>query len=133
MKDKNKIAVLGGGDTGHAEVIKITYKPGQLTYKEILQKFFKIHNPTTKDKQGPDKGSQYRSIILYQDQEQKNKAEEFIEQKQKEYEDKIVTEIKELDTFYKAEERHQDYFEKNPDDAYCRMHAQPKIDKLKGK
>jgi peptide-methionine (S)-S-oxide reductase len=117
------------GDTGHAEVIKIKYDPEKISYKEILDFFFRIHDPTTENRQGPDEGSQYRSIILYKSEEQKETAQNFLEEKQSEYDDEVVTELKEFDKFYKAEEKHQDYFEKNPEDAYCTMHAQPKVEK----
>ena len=120
------------GKTGHAEVIKIKYNEQKISYKEILEFFFRIHNPTTKNKQGPDTGTQYRSIILYQNQKQEQTAEKFIETEQSNYENKIVTEVKELDKFWKAEEKHQNYFEKNPNDAYCTMHAQPKVEKAEG-
>ena len=120
------------GKTGHAEVIKIKYNEQKISYKEILEFFFRIHNPTTKNKQGPDTGTQYRSIILYQNQKQEQTAEKFIENEQSNYENKIVTEVKELDKFWKAEEKHQNYFEKNPNDAYCTMHAQPKVEKAEG-
>ena len=118
------------GDTGHAEVVKIEYSKEELGLEEILDLFFKIHDPTTEDREGPDIGSQYRSIILYQNE--KEVIEAFIEEKQRDYEDEIVTEVKELKDFYVAEEKHQDYFEKNPEDAYCRMHASPKVEKAKG-
>ena len=117
------------GSTGHAEVIKITYNEDKITYREILKFFFRIHNPTTKDREGPDTGSQYRSIILYHNRKQKETAKKFIKNEQSDYEDKIVTELKQLDKFWKAEEKHQNYFQKNPNDAYCTMHAQPKIEK----
>lgn len=119
------------GKTGHAEVIKIKYNQEKISYREILEFFFRIHDPTTEDRQGPDVGSQYRSIILYQNPEQRETAENFIREKQQEYEDEIVTELNRLEEFYRAEEKHQDYFEKNPSDAYCTMHAQPKVDKAK--
>ncbi len=119
------------GKTGHAEVIKIEYDEEKISYEKILEFFFKIHDPTTEDREGPDVGSQYRSIILYQNSEQEKIAREFIEEKQAEYEDDIVTELEELEKFYKAEEKHQDYFEKNPSDAYCTMHAAPKVEKAK--
>lgn len=121
------------GNTGHAEVIKVKFNEEELTIEYILEKFFKIHDPTTKDRQGPDVGSQYRSIILYQDKNQKQIIEEFIDSIRKNYKDQIVTELVSSDEFYRAEEKHQDYFEKNPEDAYCRINAQPKIDKLKEK
>jgi peptide-methionine (S)-S-oxide reductase len=117
------------GDTGHAEVIKIEYEEEKISYREILEFFFRIHDPTTEDRQGPDIGSQYRSIILYRNPEQRKTAEEFLREKQEEYEDEIVTELNRLGNFYEAEEKHQEYFEKNPSDAYCTMHAQPKVKK----
>lgn len=117
------------GKTGHAEVIKLEYDQDEISYEEILEFFFRIHNPTTEDREGPDVGSQYRSIILYNDSDQRETAEQFIRERQDEYEDEIVTELNRLEEFYKAEEKHQDYFEKNPNDAYCTMHAQPKVEK----
>ena len=117
--------------TGHAEVIKIQFNPNKISFEKILEFFFRIHDPTTKDREGPDIGSQYRSIILYNSEKQKEAVEEFIKEKRPEYEDEIVTEVKELEKFWKAEEKHQNYFEKNPEDAYCTMHAQPKIEKAK--
>ena len=119
------------GKTGHAEVIRIEYDEKKTSYQEILEFFFRIHDPTTEDREGPDVGSQYRSIILYENSEQKAIAEEFLDEKQEEYEDEIVTEVKELEKFWKAEEKHQNYFEKNPNDAYCAMHAQPKVEKAR--
>lgn len=118
------------GKTGHAEVVKIEYNDN-LTLEDILEIFFSIHNPTTKDREGPDTGSQYRSIILYTDEDDKHTIEDFIHKKQEKYEDNIVTEVQKLNKFYRAEEKHQDYFEKNPEDTYCRIHAAPKVEKLK--
>lgn len=119
------------GDTGHAEVVKIEYNEEKLGLEDILELFFRIHDPTTEDREGPDIGSQYRSIILYQDENQKDIVEAFIEDVQDDYEDEIVTDVEELEEFYRAEDKHQDYFEKNPDDAYCRMHARPKVEESK--
>lgn len=119
------------GNTGHAEVIKVKYNPKTVKLEELLVKFFKIHNPTTKNREGPDKGSQYRSIILYKNERQKNVVEEFIQDKKGSYEEEIVTEVESLDSFYAAEEKHQDYFEKNPKDAYCRVNIPDKIEKVK--
>lgn len=119
------------GDTGHAEVIKIKYNNGKVKLDEILELFYRIHDPTTEDREGPDMGSQYRSIILYEDKKQREKIEAYIDESREEYRGEIVTEVKELEEFYKAEEHHQDYFEKNPEDAYCTMHAQPKVRKAK--
>ncbi len=119
------------GETGHAEVIKVEYDESKVKLREILEKLFKIHDPTTKDRQGPDEGTQYRSIILYSSEKQHDEINNFIESVSSDYEDEIVTEVKELDHFYRAEEKHQDYFEKHPYDVYCRMHAKPKVDKIK--
>ena len=119
------------GDTGHAEVVKITYDSEKLTLEKLLRKFFKIHNPTTENRQGPDQGSQYRSIILYNDIEQKKTIDKLIDELGTSYKEPIVTEIRELDKFYKAEEKHQDYFAKNPESRYCKVQIPPKIEKVK--
>ncbi|MDY6771090.1 MAG: peptide-methionine (S)-S-oxide reductase MsrA [Candidatus Nanohaloarchaea archaeon] len=117
------------GETGHAEVVRVRYDEDELSFQDILDLLFRIHDPTTEDRQGPDVGSQYRSIVLYRDEDQRETAEAFIEEKQDEYADPIVTEVKELDTFYPAEKKHQDYFEKHPDDAYCSIHVPEKVEK----
>lgn len=119
------------GNTGHAEVVQVEYDPDILSYPDLLEVFFTIHDPTQLNRQGPDVGSQYRSIILYHDQEQHRQATAYIEALDEEYDDSIVTELEPLDQFYRAEEYHQNYFEKNPQDAYCQMHAQPKIEKVR--
>jgi peptide-methionine (S)-S-oxide reductase len=120
------------GTTGHAEVVQITFNPEIIGFKEILTLFFQAHDPTTINQQGADIGTQYRSIILYQTQEQKNTAEKYIDELKKEglYSGEIVTEVVPLDVFYPAEEYHQDFFEKNPDEAYCRIVITPKLHKL---
>ena len=119
--------------TGHAEVIQVTYDPGVITYEELLEVFFTVHDPTQLNRQGPDVGTQYRSIVLSHGDEQHEIAASYIEALDEEggYEDDVVTELEPLETFYRAEEKHQDYFAKNPNDAYCSMHAQPKIDKVR--
>ncbi|KOX96241.1 peptide-methionine (S)-S-oxide reductase [Halorubrum sp. ASP1] len=121
------------GNTGHAEVVQVEYDPEALSYEEILEIFFTVHDPTQLNRQGPDVGSQYRSIVLYHDDEQRRLAEEYIAALDEEggYDDDVVTELERLETFYRAEEKHQDYFEKNPADAYCTMHAQPKVEKVR--
>lgn len=119
------------GKTGHAEVIKVEYDEEKTSLRDLLEFFFRIHNPTTEDREGPDIGSQYRSIILYNSEQQKETVEEFVEEKRPEYEEEIVTDIKELEKFWPAEEKHQNYFEKNPNDAYCTMHAKPKVQKAR--
>ncbi len=119
------------GKTGHAEVVKIQYDEEQIGLEKILELFFKIHDPTTEDRQGPDVGSQYRSIILYNSEKQKKTVEAFINDISENYQDDIVTEVRPLEDFWKAEEKHQDYFEKNPEDAYCNIYARPKVEKAK--
>ncbi|GGN10753.1 peptide-methionine (S)-S-oxide reductase MsrA [Halarchaeum nitratireducens] len=119
------------GETGHAEVVQIEYDPGVVSYADLLEVFFTIHDPTQVDRQGPDVGSQYRSIVLTHDDRQREEAEAYIEALDGEYADDVATEIEPLDAFYRAEEYHQNYFEKNPNDAYCTMHARPKVEKVR--
>ncbi|ELZ39158.1 peptide-methionine (S)-S-oxide reductase MsrA [Halorubrum tebenquichense] len=121
------------GNTGHAEVIQVEYDPDALSYGDVLEIFFTVHDPTQLNRQGPDVGSQYRSIILTHDDDQHEAATRYVEALDEEggYDDEVVTEVEPLETFYRAEEKHQDYFEKNPEDAYCSMHAQPKIEKVR--
>lgn len=121
--------------TGHAEVVQVEYDPDELPYADVLEVFFTIHDPTQLNRQGPDVGTQYRSIILAHDDDQLATAREFIAELENEdlYDDEIVTEVEELDTFWEAESYHQDYFEKNPNDAYCSFHAAPKVEKVREK
>jgi len=120
------------GTTGHAEVVQVEYDPAEISYLELLEVFFKVHDPTTKDRQGPDVGSQYRSIVLYHDDEQKEQVEGFIERLNEEvYDDGIVTEVESLSRFYEAESKHQDYYEKNPADGYCQIQVEPKVEKVR--
>ncbi len=123
------------GDTGHAEVVQLEYDPDVVGYDKLLQVFFTIHDPTTLNRQGPDVGTQYRSAIFYHDDEQQEIAEAYIDGLESEgaFDDPIVTEVEPLDTFYEAEGYHQDYYENNPNDAYCTMNAQPKIRKVREK
>ncbi|MXR50376.1 peptide-methionine (S)-S-oxide reductase MsrA [Halovenus sp. WSH3] len=121
------------GNTGHAEVVQVEYDPEVIAYDELLEVFFAVHDPTQLNRQGPDVGTQYRSIVLYHGEDQREQAEAYIEALDEEYDDDVVTELERLDTFYRAEEKHQDYFEKNPNDAYCQMHAQPKVEKVREK
>lgn len=115
------------GDTGHAEVLHVTFDPKEITYKQLLDVFFHTHNPTTLNRQGADVGTQYRSIILYKSEEQKKEAEEMKKQLQPEYDNKIVTEIVPLETFYDAEGYHQEYFKKNSFQPYCQLVIAPKV------
>lgn len=121
------------GTTGHAEVVRLEYDPDMVGYDDLLEVFFTVHDPTQRDRQGPDVGSQYRSIVLYHDDEQRALAEEYVAALDAEggYDDEVVTEVVPLETFYRAEEKHQDYFAKHPNDAYCTMHAQPKVEKVR--
>ncbi|ELZ23553.1 methionine sulfoxide reductase A [Halosimplex carlsbadense 2-9-1] len=125
------------GSTGHAEVVQVEYDSEAIAYEDLLEVFFRIHDPTTKDKQGPDVGSQYRSAVYYHDDEQKAVVERFVHNLQsggefESYEnDEIVTEIAALDTFWRAEEKHQNYYDKNPNDRYCQFHAEPKVKKVR--
>ncbi|WP_435346757.1 peptide-methionine (S)-S-oxide reductase MsrA [Haloarchaeobius sp. HRN-SO-5] len=121
------------GETGHAEVVQVAYDPDVVSYDELLEVFFATHDPTQRNRQGPDVGTQYRSIVLYHDDEQRRRAEAYVAALDSEYEDDVVTELEPLETFWEAEEYHQDYFEKNPNDAYCQMHARPKVEKVRQK
>ena len=121
------------GNTGHAEVVQVEYDPAAIGYDDLLEIFFAVHDPTQLNRQGPDVGTQYRSIVLYHDENQREQAAAYIEALDEEYDDDVVTELDELETFYRAEEKHQDYFDKNPNDAYCQMHARPKVEKVRKK
>lgn len=121
------------GRTGHAEVVRVVFNPEQIFYNELLQVFFKTHDPTTLNRQGNDVGPQYRSIILYQNPTQKEQAEKikYDLDHSGQFENPIVTEIKPLDIFYPAEISHQDYYRNNSDQPYCRFIIDPKLEKLK--
>ncbi len=119
------------GTTGHAEVIKIVYDSSKISLELLLDIFFEIHNPTTLNYQGADRGTQYRSTILYTDDTIKAKAIEAKEKAQANYSDAIVTIIEELDTFYLAESYHQDYYQHNATQGYCMAVIAPKVAKLK--
>lgn len=118
------------GTTGHAEAVQVSFDPEEITYRDLLDVFFTIHDPTTLNRQGADVGSQYRSIILYHDEKQRERAERSREQAGKYFHDPIVTEIEPLSTFYRAEDYHQDYYEKNPNAGYCAFVIRPKLQKL---
>jgi peptide-methionine (S)-S-oxide reductase len=123
---------VSSGATGHAECTQIKYDPAIISYYELLEIFWKTHDPTTPNRQGNDVGTQYRSIIFYHDEEQKQKAE-FYKNKlndEKIFTKPIITEIVEFKKFYPAEEYHQDYFEKNPNQAYCAIVILPKVEKF---
>lgn len=119
------------GDTGHAEVVRIHFDPSKITLRELLEFFWDAHDPTTLNRQGADVGTQYRSIVLYQNDEQKQAAEASLAEARKRFTDPIVTEIVPLEHFYVAEVSHQDYYALNPNQGYCRYVIAPKIEKLK--
>ena len=121
------------GTTGHAEVVQVTFDPKTISLKEILEVFFTVHDPTTLNRQGADVGTQYRSVIFYRSQEQKDIAEQVIReiQKAKLWKAPIVTELVPFMAFYRAEEYHQEYYKKNPGQAYCRIVIEPKIKKFR--
>jgi len=120
------------GTTGHAEVVQVSYDPQKITFRELLEIFFKTHDPTTLNRQGADVGTQYRSIVLFHDDEQKELAQELIEMLDLEaiWSDPIVTVVEPFEVFYKAEASHQEYFQNNPDQGYCRLVITPKIEEF---
>jgi len=121
------------GESGHAEVIKITYDDSIITSDTLLDIFFLVHNPTTLNQQGADRGTQYRSTVLYSNKETKEAALASMEAAQSDYSNPIVTTIEPLECYYKAEDYHQDYYRKNPMQGYCMAVIPPKLAKLKEK
>ena len=121
------------GATGHAEVVQLTYDPRQISFEEILTVFFGTHDPTTLNRQGADVGTQYRSVILYADEDQKRAAEALIRELEREkvFPRPIVTELAPLEAFYPAEDHHQEYFALNPDQPYCQYVIAPKLEKFR--
>lgn len=123
------------GKTGHAEVIMIKYNQTAISYEDLLNIFFGIHDPTTLNRQGNDIGTQYRSVVLYKNNRQKEMAEKIIRDltAKKLFDKPIITEVYPLDIFYPAEQYHQNYFEKNPDRVYCRLIIAPNLAKFRQK
>lgn len=121
------------GDTGHAEVVQITFDPSVVSFDDLLHVFFTIHDPTTLNRQGGDVGTQYRSAIFYHSQEQQAVAQRVIRELEAEkvWDDPIVTELKPLEAFYPAEEYHRDYYRRNPNQGYCRAVIAPKVAKVR--
>jgi peptide-methionine (S)-S-oxide reductase len=119
------------GDTGHAEVVQVAFDPSLISYEEILDIFWQAHDPTTLDRQGPDTGTQYRSIILYADDQQREAAEKSKKKAQAKHKAPIVTQVLPLQTFWKAEGCHQNYYNTNTSAGYCRTVISPKLKKLK--
>lgn len=123
------------GRTGHAESVKITFDPSVISYHDLLKVFFTVHDPTELNRQGPDVGTQYRSVVFYENQEQKEEAEEVIKEIGQAgiWNGEIVTEVTPMNHFYEAEAYHQEYFEHHPDQAYCRIVIAPKVAKFREK
>ena len=124
---------VSSGATGHAEVVQVQFDPSIITLKEILDVFWVVHNPTSLNFQGNDHGPQYRSVIFYKGDRQYLVAEQSIADIQKLWDQPIVTELTSLETFYPAEDYHQDYFNKNPTQGYCQIIINPKLKKLRQK
>jgi peptide-methionine (S)-S-oxide reductase len=124
-----------GGDTGHAEVVNVIFDPAVVTYRQILEIFFTVHDPTTLNRQGADVGSQYRSVIFYHDQKQKEVALDVVKEvnASKIWDKPLVTEIVPLSAFYKAEQYHQEYYMRNPRQGYCTIVIAPKVLKFRKK
>jgi peptide-methionine (S)-S-oxide reductase len=123
--------MVSTGLTGHAETNMIDYDPEKIPFGTILDVFFEMHDPTSLNRQGNDVGTQYRSIVFYTSDEQKKALEDYIKRRQKDFSKPIVTEIKKLGKFYPAEDYHQRYYEKNPNQPYCKFIITPKLDKIK--
>ncbi|MBB6098700.1 peptide-methionine (S)-S-oxide reductase [Deinobacterium chartae] len=123
------------GDTGHAEVVQITFEPEQVSFRQLLEVFFTIHDPTTLNRQGADVGTQYRSAVFYHSEEQRRTAEEVIAElgAQGVWPAPIVTELSPASTFYPAEEYHQEYFARNPAQPYCQVVIAPKVAKFRSR
>lgn len=123
---------VSSGDTGHAEVIRIEFDPKVISYRDLLTVFFSSHDPTTKNRQGNDIGTEYRSIILYTNNDQKRDAELIVKElnESSKMGGDIVTEIKEFDKFFEAEDYHQNYFNNNSDQPYCQFVINPKLEKI---
>jgi peptide-methionine (S)-S-oxide reductase len=121
------------GRTGHAEAVQVTFDPQIISFADLLRVFFTVHDPTTLNRQGADVGTQYRSIILYHDEDQKKTAEQVIKEMDGEriWNAPIVTQVVPFNSFYKAEDYHQEYFAHNPDQPYCRVVIAPKVTKFR--
>jgi peptide-methionine (S)-S-oxide reductase len=120
-----------GGDTGHVEIVRVTFDPAQLSYDDLLDIFFAIHDPTTLNRQGNDEGTQYRSVIFYMSEAQRKAAEAEVAQltAERAFPSPIVTAIEPAETFYVAEDYHQEYFANNPNQPYCQAVVAPKVRK----
>ncbi|KAM3140210.1 hypothetical protein pb186bvf_007763 [Paramecium bursaria] len=131
-KEEATYDAVCSGRTGHAEVIQLSFDPAIVPYAEILRIFFKSHDPTSLNRQGADQGTQYRSVIFYHDEEQKNLATQIKKQltDSNAFGKPVVTEISPIPEFFKAEKYHWDYYDQNPNQGYCRAVINPKVDKV---
>jgi peptide-methionine (S)-S-oxide reductase len=120
-----------GGDTGHAEVVRVTFDPRIVTFREILEVFFTIHDPTTLNRQGNDVGTQYRSVIFYESAEQEATAKQVMSEMLAVWDAPLVTQLLPLETYYKAEDYHQNYFRQHPLQGYCAFVVAPKVAKFR--
>lgn len=123
---------VSNGNTGHAEAVKIEFDPVAISFEDLLAVFFGTHDPTTRNRQGNDVGTQYRSVIFYTNETQKEKVEQIIKETDEAhvYENPVVTEVVPLDKFYEAEDYHKDYYENNKTAPYCTIVIEPKLEKL---
>jgi len=119
------------GDTGHAEVVRLEFDPDRISYSEILEIFFAVHDPTTLNRQGNDIGTQYRSVIFFHDPEQQRAAREVIEQARSAWGREIVTQVEPAPAYFRAEDYHQEYFRHNPTQGYCMSVVAPKLEKFR--
>jgi peptide-methionine (S)-S-oxide reductase len=119
------------GDTGHAEVVRIEFDPARISYREILEVFFSIHDPTQLNRQGNDVGTQYRSVVFVHSDEQRRLADEVIAELQPHVKGKVVTEVRPVPDYYRAETYHQEYFRQNPAQGYCMFVVAPKVAKFR--
>ncbi len=126
---------VSSGRTGHAEVIQVTFDPDVISYREILEIFFTMHDPTQLNRQGADVGTQYRSVIFYHNQEQKETAEAFLDEMKETniFNLPIVTQLEPFEAFYEAEEYHKDYYNRNKNQGYSRFVIEPKLEKVQKK
>ena len=132
-KENPSYEAVSSGNTGHAEVIRVTYDPAIISYEDLLTVFFGSHDPTTPNRQGADVGEQYRSVILYEAKADKAIAEKMVKEVQESLHDgtRIVTEVIPLATFYVAESYHQNYYKANTSAPYCQLIIEPKIEKVR--
>lgn len=133
--DQATYRAVCGGDTGHVEVVRVTFDPAQISYRDLLDVFFAVHDPTTLNRQGNDAGEQYRSVIFYSDDEQRNTAENTIAEltAERAFPEPIVTAVEPTEEFHVAEGYHQNYYNENSRQPYCMFVISPKLEKLEKK